>query len=295
MTRSSSLVNICHLVINEHGPIFAEVIALLRDNLQALDLNVTVSVNEMRTNRINLLVGHLLFLPETMVGRILGFGQPYIVHQLEPLDDVEGYSSRYPLYFDLLRGAAQVWDYSRTNIQALRGPGFPEVRYIPIGHSAGLERIPHAPEDIDVLFYGGLTDRRRRVVEQLGAAGARVETLFNCYGAERDAFIARAKVVLNVHLFATRHLEQVRLSYLLNNRRFIVSEEGDCDPYPGGLAYAPYEELADRCLAYLQPGSEIDRCSIAETGYQALKRVPMREAMADALAALPALPEMANR
>ena len=72
MTRSSRLVNICHLVINEHGPIFAEVIELLRDNLQALGLNVTVSVNGMRTNRINLLVGHLLFLPETMVGRILG-------------------------------------------------------------------------------------------------------------------------------------------------------------------------------------------------------------------------------
>ena len=72
MTRSSRLVNICHLVINKHGPIFAEVIELLRANLKALGLEVTVSVNEMRTNRINLLVGHLLFLPETMVRRILG-------------------------------------------------------------------------------------------------------------------------------------------------------------------------------------------------------------------------------
>jgi hypothetical protein len=45
-----------------------------------------------------------------------------------------------------------------------------------------------------------------------------VKILFGVYGQERDREMARAKVVLNLHQFALPQLEQIRISFLLNNK-----------------------------------------------------------------------------
>lgn len=56
-----------------------------------------------------------------------------------------------------------------------------------------------APErDIDVLFYGSITPRRARILESLSAAGIQVTALYGVLGAERDRYIDRAKVVLDL-------------------------------------------------------------------------------------------------
>jgi hypothetical protein len=67
--------------------------------------------------------------------------------------------------------------------------------------------------------------------------GLRVESAFGCYGEERDALIARARIVLNVHYYESKVFEVVRVSYLLANRKCVLSESGsDIDleaPSPG--------------------------------------------------------------
>jgi hypothetical protein len=101
-----------------------------------------------------------------------------------------------------------------------------------------------------VLFYGSLSERRKAAILALKDAGLKVAAAFNAYGAERDAYIARAKVVLNLHYWEGNPFEALRVSYLLNNRACVVSEESD-DPvfedFRAGLAAAPYAGLVETC------------------------------------------------
>jgi len=148
----------------------------------------------------------------------------------------------------------RIWDYSLRNIEILRESGFQApVTWVPVGHAPALDRIPKAPvQDIDVLFYGSANDRRLRILRALEAEGLRVQTLFGVYGAERDALIARSKVVLNLHYYESSIFEMVRVSYLLTNGVAVVAEchaqtEVDED-IRGAAVLVPYEHLVRACV-----------------------------------------------
>jgi hypothetical protein len=272
-------INIVHLVVNEHGPIFADVLDLLEDVLGQIGVPVRRSVNRLERRWLNLLVGHTMFVPEEELRRIRGSRCSYVVFQVEALDDAHGFAPRFPGYFDLLRGAIQIWDYSHTNADKLAAKGFTSVRYLPLGYSTRLERIePAVHRPVDVVFVGSRTPRRSHIFEGLRAAGLQVNVLFGAYGSERDRAFATAKIVLNLHQFETSQLEQVRISYLLNNRSFIISERADCDPYGGGVIFSDYEQIVNCCQTYLQH-SQLERDRIAELGYQHLRNAPMSETM----------------
>jgi hypothetical protein len=169
-----------------------------------------------------------------------------------------------------------VWDYSAANVGRLAAMGI-AATHVPIGHHPVLARIERAAEDIDVLFYGSLNARREAVLDALEARGVRVASLFGVYGAERDAVIARAKLVLNVHYYEARVFEIVRVSYLLANRRCVVSETG-AEPaeeaaWADGIAFAPYDGLVDTCVALAASRSE--RRRLAEAGHARFAARPL--------------------
>jgi hypothetical protein len=140
-------------------------------------------------------------------------------------------------------------DYSQRNIERLVQMGVSAPRYLPIGYVPELTRIEPVSEDIDVLFYGSMDTRRRAVLDALQVRGLRVEVLSGVYGLARDRFIARSKVVLNMHSVADV-FEVVRVSYPLANKKAVVSERGEGhEDFSGGVAFADYDELADRCAA----------------------------------------------
>jgi hypothetical protein len=164
----------------------------------------------------------------------------------------------------------QVWDYSQANIERLAAWHVPRLTHVPVGYVPELTRIGAVPEDIDVLFYGSRSLRRRAVLDALRARGFRVESLFGVYGAGRDAVIARSKIVLNMHLYEAEVFEIVRVSYLLANGRAVVSEPG-ADPaedadLASGIAFAAYDELVDRCVELLGDGRA--RRELGQRGYQ---------------------------
>jgi hypothetical protein len=143
-------------------------------------------------------------------------------------------------------------DYNRRNIDRLVKMGLRAPRYLPIGYVPELTRIEAAPEDIDVLFYGSMDGRRQAVLDALRARGLRVEASFGVFGRKRDELIARSKVVLNVHGISDV-FESVRVSYLLANRKAVVSERGDGhEDFSDGVAFAEYAELVDRCAALVR-------------------------------------------
>ncbi|ABC82300.1 hypothetical protein [Anaeromyxobacter dehalogenans] len=169
-----------------------------------------------------------------------------------------------------LLAAHEVWDYSPRNAARYAMFGLPPPRVVPIGYVPGLRRIAPAPEEVDVLFYGSMNPRRARVIDALRARGLAVEVAFGLYGAARDARIARARVVLNVHFYEAKVFEIVRVSYLLANRRCVVSERG-ADPeeertLEAGVAFAEYGGLADACEALVRDPAA--RARVAEAGFR---------------------------
>lgn len=267
-------VNIVHIVINEDGAVFDELIELITDCLEQLGHSVRRSTNTFDANRLNLLIGHTAFLKEKDYHTLRGFGSPYVVFQMEALHERAGFAPDRALYLQFLTQASQVWDYAPENLPFLEAHGCRNTQYVPLGYSKRLERIEHAPlKDIDVLFYGTVTPRRQRVVELLRARGVGVEAVTG-YGPQRDAAIARSKIVLNLHQFETTQLEQVRISYLLNNRCFVVSESAQSNPYGEGVFFSNYDNIVDCCIGYLRSEMESRRAEIADAGYAILKAIP---------------------
>ena len=180
-----------------------------------------------------------------------------------------------PALLDLFR-EYPVWDYSQSNIEQLTKVGITHVQHVPIGYVPQLTRIPQAYEDIDVLFFGSINERRGRIIQSLRDYGLKTEAVFGVYGHERDKLIARSKIVLNMHFYEAKVFEIVRVSYLLANRRFVVSERG-CDPaeeaaFSAAVVFADYDELAKTCLDFiLRPE---DRKRIAAAGFDLMVQNP---------------------
>lgn len=186
----------------------------------------------------------------------------------------------------------RVWDYSRLNVAALQELGARAVQLLPIGYTPALTRIPALDdgEDIDVLFFGSLNPRRLQVLEALDRRGLRVQALVGVYGAARDRFIARSKIVLNVHYYEARRFEIVRASYLLANQRCVVSERGaDAEEeadLAAGVVFADYPDLVERCCALVdQPAA---RRQVAQAGLRLMRARPVERYLAEALRGLPA-------
>ena len=191
-----------------------------------------------------------------------------ILYNLEQVE--AGSSWMTPALIELFR-RHEIWDYSERNAGRYAELGLPRPRVVPIGYVPELTRIPPAVEDIDVLFYGCMNPRRSAVLQALRARGLWVEALFGVYGEERDRYIARAKLVLNVHFYGAKVFEIARVSYLLANRRCVVSERGadpsEEEPYEDGVAFARYEDLAETCAALA--GDPATRRARAAAGFAA--------------------------
>jgi len=265
-----------------HSLALLEVCHLLCFSLESLHQSCRFEVNRLEAGANNIVVGYHLLTPDQIAPLA---GQQVIFYQLEQLPLREGWftADREAV----LRAARAVWDYSPHNLELLRARGFERLHHLPLGYHPKLKRIPHREEsarDIDVLFYGSMNARRAAVVDSLRAR-CRTQVLFGVYGDSRDEYIARSRIVLNVHFYEAKILEQVRLSYLLNNECFVLSEEAEQNPFLGAAATGPYDQLADLCRSYL--AAPESRRQIAAAGHRIIQDRPMVDHLRSALEALP--------
>lgn len=167
-----------------------------------------------------------------------------------------------------------VWDYSHANVNILKNMGIEKVHYAGLGYSKDLEIIPQKEKDIDVLFYGSVSERRAAVFEALAGEGIGLKSLYNVYGKERDDYIARSKIVLNVHFFDECYFEPIRVGYLINNKAFVISEksvnEKDENIMADSIVLASYNRIVDACKYYLS--HEEERNKIAVEGYEKYRK-----------------------
>lgn len=237
---------------------FREIAETLVYALRRMGHLADISVNQFGHDVRNIVLGgHLL--DELSVAQV---PPGCIVYNFE---QVHG-ESRWikPAYVDLIRQNT-TWDYSLRNVALWRQycPGA-DVLHVPLGYVPELTRIVSASvQDIDVLFYGVINDRRAKILNGLRDIGLRIEAVTGVFGPERDDLISRSKVVLNLHFYPTKIFELSRVSYLLANAKAVVAEvdEGtEVDPQLlQGLVGVPYDELISACVRMAADARERSR------------------------------------
>lgn len=231
-----------------HWRAFSEFALGLKSAFARLGSDSEIVHNETSPHGVNIILGaHLI----TDQDQARALPQNLVIFNLEQIDGVG--IERMPVYKQLLARNV-VWDYSTRNITRIRElTGNPAVHRLVVGYDESLSCIPAArTQSTDVLFYGSLNPRRAAVIDQLRASGLRVRHLFNVYGPDRDHAIANAKMVLNMHFYGDAIHEIVRTSYLLSNRKAIVSECNENteidDDIRAAICAVRYEQLHDECM-----------------------------------------------
>ena len=259
-----------------HSQAFFEIAESLVYAIRANGYAAEADYNRFAPGAIHIVLGSNLIKAE----QIEHIPADAVLYNLEQIsEDSPWMRSALPQLFQ----RHQVWDYSARNIQTLQAMGLGrELHQVPIGHVHELTRIPTAQEDIDVLFYGSLNERRQKILDALRARGLNVHHAFGIYGRERDSLIARSKLILNVHLYPAKILEVVRISYALANRRTVIAEgDADTEVYDGlenAVCLVPYDKLVDSCVQLVDDPAR--RFELATAGYAWMAARPLAPLLA---------------
>lgn len=246
-----------------HTEAFEELVNSVSAAFSALGAQVDVAINlPLIGEGINVVFGAHLIAAGTVLPANC------ILMNLEQFPD--GIFARQPHYIELLRQHL-VLDYSPRNAALItQMTGNAHTHVLRVGYMPVLTRITPAPvQDVDVLFYGSINERRKNIIDGLIAAGLNVKFLHGVYGQERDAWIARSKIVLNMHFYASKLHEVIRTSYLLANSKAVVSEcDEDTeieDDLRAAIVAVPYDQLVNTCRELVR--DEIRRRAIEKSGF----------------------------
>ena len=275
MSRFS--IGIAHRNTNAHVACFEDFAEALADALRALGHEVVGFDNPGRL---------ILFGAGRMVDNVVVMPKDAILYNTEQVASSIGAQQ-----FDFERHADKVvWDYSESNIEFLRANGAKRAVHCPIGYVSSMSKIAPVEEDIDVLFYGSMNARRRNILDALDKEGLHVEYVYGKYGAERDHYIARSKIVLNMHFYDKPVFEIFRVSHLLANKKCVVSEGGGQDATLEAFAakatmLVPYGSLVATCKSLLDHDGDasVARRQIADKGFEEFKKLDLVENVRRAL------------
>jgi hypothetical protein len=120
-------------------------------------------------------------------------------------------------------------------------------------------------KDIDVLLYGGVSDRRQNILTTLSKKKYKVVNTCQPFTKIYD-YINRAKLVIVVHYYEEDlPVDYYRISPLVSNKIFFIHEDvqkEDQELKEGGIIFAKYNEFTNTCEKYLQMEQE-ERNNIA--------------------------------
>lgn len=133
--------------------------------------------------------------------------EEYVVFQTEQLDLPQKRASNW---FDFLDKAVKVYDYS-----ALNKKYYPS-EFLPIYPD---KSSSNTGNDIDVLFYGYMTPRREKIVNDMGA------TVINTLDMNvLKGYINKSKKVLSFGCYDNRYADPLRVVPALNMGANIITE-----------------------------------------------------------------------
>lgn len=210
--------------------------------------------------------------PARAIGKVIVFGAHLLIHGASPnwiLYNLEQIGPMMSQKYLQLLSKHEVWDYSKHNIAELAKRGI-KAKHLPVGYTTGLSRITAEEPTQEILFYGSLNERRQKILDDLKKAGVKPTVKFNVYGKDMEYWIARSKLVINIHHYEAKIFEMTRCAFLMANKKCIVSEDGNDkeleEPYSEAISFVPYDGLVTECLRLLS--NEDERRQRAEKGYE---------------------------
>jgi len=151
----------------------------------------------------------VLFFTSFLSGFYKTINSPYIVIQTEPSERT---FNRYPEYKLLCDNAVKVLDFSKNL----------EIRY-----SNSYRLDCEDSKEIDVLFYGVLSHRRKILLDKINVKNKVIfHTSPPLAGKDLWKQINNSKIVLSISCYDDRYEpDWVRIAPLLSNRTFVIAEE----------------------------------------------------------------------
>jgi predicted O-methyltransferase YrrM len=260
-----------------HTSGFAEIIDSLSWALSSLGHDVVICENTFSKDGTNILFGAELLSKEQALP------DNVIIYNLEQ-------GVLHPAWENIKRLAKgkTVWDYNKQNAAEWRRLGY-DCQHVPFGFTPNLVRIPKAYSYAwDVFFSGWITARRKKIIDELRAAGLRVAAVDSCYGGARDQMISAAAVCLNVNHDGRTLTNIQRLSFWMANSKCIVTELSsdtlDYDDLLPAMVMCKYEDIVEICRDVVTKGR------IDAMGQYAFDAFSKRDYVATVEAALGALP-----
>ena len=218
----------------------------------------------------------------------------YILYQMEEIniwcDDHD--------YIKRIMNANEVWNYGKEDLELIRDKYNKNVKHVPLGYSKTYEimfekniknYIPLG-KDIDVLFYGEVTERRMRILNELHKRGIKIycpnieyQKKIYFYGPSRDTLIKRSKIILSIYRDSDdadieiasnkRNFDHARVVHLISNKCFVIHESAHPDKLENGQEYKipviPFRNISDVIKHYLENDDE--RQMVIDRSYDNLK------------------------
>lgn len=171
----------------------------------------------------------------------------YVAFQME-----QSVSSRWFTedYFEQLKQAEAVFDYSLVNIKFLEEHGIElsKIFYLPIDFRHNFNRhYRNISKEYDVVFYGdNECERRQRILKRLSSK-FNVRIVNNLFGEELYKELAKARVIINIHYYEGALLETTRLYECISlGTSAIVSEKSvDFDEHDELRNFVEFVDIGD--------------------------------------------------
>lgn len=181
--------------------------------------------------------------------------------------------------------AKAMWSYTPASTAAAKQLG-KSATFVPFGYAPYYEEAFRRStggrtftQDIDVLFFGWLSDRRKRILDRLSERGMNVHIVSHkaiVVKEELDKLLARSKIVLGLHVYDdpdAQIADFARFDYLLSNRLFAIHERPSAEArhleFERNVTTCEYDDIPDTCAFYLER-PEL-RTTKAEQAYQWFK------------------------
>lgn len=130
-----------------------------------------------------------------------------------------------PFHLEHIKNAKLVMDFSVSNYQRYKHLNvFDKTFYLPMPFYFD-KNIDFEPA-YDIFFYGAKNQRRETIMNLLSKK-YNVKIGFGISGNERDTFIQKSKLVINLHYYEESCLETCRFNEVLQFNKIILSEKSD--------------------------------------------------------------------
>ena len=153
----------------------------------------------------------------------------------------------------IIPACAEIWDYSEANVRILAERGI-AAKHVPLRSSesyvARLRSLRSEGQIYDIGFAGSPSERRTAILDALAKKGVSL-CLIRSWGKERDAVLAKCRIILNIHYDDDyKVFESARCVPWIEAGATVISEHSlDDDPR---CINVPYDQLVAACIAQLE-------------------------------------------